>query len=164
MYTKLLAGVGLATVLAVMLLPPLVAQVYAQKAIAVKVVTNAANVPKAFDPDPVTANVGDNVTWTNTDSQLHTITSGKGVNDANKGKDFDSQYTMLPGKSFSHVFSTAGTFPYFCSLHPQMVGTVQVGQATTPEFPVGVVLAITAAVFGAAILATRWNKLNIPGA
>ncbi|SRR5579884_4138113 len=170
MYTKLAVGAGLGAVLVVMLAPLLASHVYAASPVKVTIQPGASNLAdKAFSPNPVSASVGDNVTWTNGDTQAHTVTSGTGPNDANKGKDFDSSpnYNPLltPGKSFSHVFTAAGTFPYFCQLHPTMVGTVNVatsGQATTPEFPVGVVLAITAAVFGAAIFATRWNKLGVP--
>src|SRR5579885_243671 len=90
---------------------------------------------KAFLPNPVTAYVGDTVTWTNDDTQAHTVTSGTGPNDANKGNNFDSSpnYNPLltPGNSFSHVFTAAGTFPYFCQLHPTMVGTVNVAGSSS---------------------------------
>jgi plastocyanin len=176
MYTKLAVGAGLGAVLVVMLAPLLASHVYAASEVKVTIQPGASNLAdKAFSPNPVSASVGDNVTWTNGDTQAHTVTSGKsptangGNPDPNQGKEFDSspgyKNLLAPGMSFSHVFTAAGTYPYFCQLHPTMVGTVNVatsGQATTPEFPVGVVLAITAAVFGAAIFATRWNKLGIP--
>jgi Copper binding proteins, plastocyanin/azurin family len=49
--------------------------------------------------------------------------------DPNKGKDFDSGLTppnalTTTGKTFQHTFTTAGTFPYFCQVHPGMAGTV----------------------------------------
>jgi len=82
----------------------------------------------AFSPNPVNVKVGDTVTWTNNDSQLHTVTSGTGPSDPQMGKQFDSGLTgasvLGPGKTFSHTFTTAGTFSYFCQLHPAMVGKV----------------------------------------
>jgi plastocyanin len=86
---------------------------------------------KAFSPNPINVKVGDTVTWTDDDSlQPHTVTSGTGSGDPNKGKEFDSSpglKTLLePNQTFSHKFTTAGEFPYFCQLHPTMVGKVVV--------------------------------------
>jgi nitrite reductase (NO-forming) len=84
----------------------------------------------AFSPNPLNVKVGDTVTWTNDDSQPHTITSGKGSSDAEKGKVFDSSPNLnpllAPKATFSHKFTAAGTVEYFCQLHPNMVGTVNV--------------------------------------
>jgi plastocyanin len=78
----------------------------------------------AYDPNPVTVNVGENVTWVNDDPDPHTVTSGSiGAPDA--GQEFDSGY-MGPNRSFTHRFDTAGEFDYFCIIHPNMVGTVVV--------------------------------------
>ena len=81
---------------------------------------------KAFSPNPINIKVGGTVTWTNKDSQAHTVVSGTGSTDPNKGKVFDSGLTTLiqPGKTFSHTFTTAGTIPYFCQIHPAMVGKI----------------------------------------
>jgi len=86
------------------------------------------NGDKAFSPNPINAKSGDTVTWTNKDSQAHTVVSGTGSTDPNKGKTFDSGLTTLiqPGKSFSHTFTTKGTIPYFCEIHPTMVGSITV--------------------------------------
>jgi plastocyanin len=85
---------------------------------------------QAYDPNPVKVKVGDTVTWTNDDSQAHTITSGTDSSDPNIGKEFDSSpglSTLLStNQKFSHKFDTAGEFPYFCQLHPTMVGKVVV--------------------------------------
>lgn len=79
----------------------------------------------AYSPNPITINVGDTVTWTNDDSELHTVTSG--TNATSDGK-FDSSPDydplMLPGATFSHTFTEAGEYPYYCALHPDMAGTV----------------------------------------
>lgn len=88
-------------------------------------------VDKAFSPNPANVKVGDNVTWTNDDTMFHTVTSGTGTSDTNKGKEFDSGLSgpttlTTTGKTFDHKFATAGEFPYFCQLHPTMVGKVVV--------------------------------------
>lgn len=93
----------------------------------VNVVSGAANLAdKAFDPDTAQVAAGDTVTWTNKDTTLHTITSGDGKTATADGK-FDSAYTFAPGKTFSVTFNSTGSYPYFCKLHPTMVGVVQVG-------------------------------------
>jgi aldose sugar dehydrogenase len=81
---------------------------------------------KAFSPNPATVKVGDTVTWINDDDQPHTVTSGNGPDDPNKGKAFDSGPSELAtrGKTFQHKFTQAGQYPYFCELHPMMVGKV----------------------------------------
>jgi glucose/arabinose dehydrogenase/plastocyanin/streptogramin lyase len=76
----------------------------------------------AYQPNPLQINVGDTVTWTNDDSQPHTVTSGEGATPDGR---LDSSI-MAPGATFSHTFTEAGEYPYFCLLHPNMVGTVSV--------------------------------------
>ena len=81
----------------------------------------------AFQPNPVQVSVGDTVTWTNDDTQPHTVTSGQ--NGQPDGK-FDSSPNfnplLAPGQTFEHTFTEAGQYPYYCALHPNMVGTVSV--------------------------------------
>src|ERR671922_811339 len=81
----------------------------------------------AYQPNPAQASVGDTVTWTNDDTQPHTVTSGQ--NGQPDGK-FDSSPNfnplMAPGQTFEHTFTEAGQYPYYCALHPNMVGTVSV--------------------------------------
>jgi plastocyanin len=76
----------------------------------------------AFQPNPIQVGVGDTVTWTNDDAQPHTATSGQ---NATPDGTFDSGI-MAPQGTFEHTFTEAGEFPYFCLLHPNMVGTVSV--------------------------------------
>ena len=45
---------------------------------------------QAYDPNPVKVKVGDTITWTNDDSQAHTVTSGTDSSDSNKEKALDS--------------------------------------------------------------------------
>jgi plastocyanin len=98
----------------------------------VSIVPNASTLAdKAFAPNPLNAKVGDTVTWTNKDTIFHTVTSGTGPSDTTHGKEFDSGLSgptalTTQGKTFSHKFMTAGEFPYFCQLHPTMVGKVVV--------------------------------------
>ena len=77
-----------------------------------------------FIPNPVTIAMGGTVTWENTDTAAHTVTSGT----AGDGPDgvFDSSLMMANGPSFSYTFDTAGSYDYFCMVHPWMAGTVVV--------------------------------------
>ena len=71
----------------------------------------------SFGPQTVTVPVGATVTWTNRDDIPHTVVSTEGVFKS-KVRDTD--------ETFSYTFSKAGTYPYFCSLHPKMTGKVVV--------------------------------------
>lgn len=78
---------------------------------------------ECFQPDTATVGVGGTVTWTNDDTAAHTVTSGT----ATDGPDgtFDSSIIMA-GKTFSNTFDEAGTYDYFCVVHPWMTGKVVV--------------------------------------
>jgi plastocyanin len=76
----------------------------------------------AYQPNPIQVGVGDTVTWTNDDAQPHTATSGQ---NATPDGTFDSGI-MAPGATFDFTFTEAGEYPYFCLLHPNMVGTISV--------------------------------------
>jgi plastocyanin len=78
---------------------------------------------KAYQPNPVNVKAGGTVMWTNEDTVAHTVTSGSGFNDPNFGREFDSGFL---GKGFVHIFFKAGVYPYFCEIHPTMVGKVVV--------------------------------------
>jgi len=75
-----------------------------------------------YAPIPFQASVGTTVTWTNDETQPHTVTSGE---NATPTPQFDSGI-MAPAATFEHTFTEAGVYPYFCLLHPNMVGTVSV--------------------------------------
>jgi plastocyanin len=70
-----------------------------------------------FVPQTLTVAVGTTVTWTNHDDIPHTVTSTDGVFKS-KVRDTDEQ--------FSYTFDKAGTYPYYCSIHPKMTGQVVV--------------------------------------
>jgi plastocyanin len=71
----------------------------------------------SFGPQTVTIAVGATVTWTNRDDIPHTVVSTDGVFKS-KVRDTDEK--------FSYTFTKAGTYPYYCSVHPKMTGTVVV--------------------------------------
>jgi plastocyanin len=71
----------------------------------------------SFGPEALTVAVGTTVTWTNRDDIPHTVVSTDGVF---KSKVLDTD------EKFSYTFAKAGTFPYFCSIHPKMIGKVVV--------------------------------------
>jgi len=73
----------------------------------------------AFVPPTLTIRAGSTITWTNHDEEPHTVAASDGS--------FHSP-GMGTGATFSHTFSTAGTFDYVCSIHPMMHGTVVVTQ------------------------------------
>ena len=61
--------------------------------------------------------IGTTVTWTNRDDIPHTVVSTDKVF---KSKVLDTD------EKFSYTFTQAGSFPYFCSIHPKMTGKVVV--------------------------------------
>jgi plastocyanin len=71
----------------------------------------------SFGSGTITVPVGTTVTWTNRDDIPHTVVSTEGVF---KSKVLDTD------EKFSYTFSKAGSFPYFCSVHPKMTGKVVV--------------------------------------
>jgi len=82
------------------------------------VATTNVDLPKSyrFSPPAIVVDVGATVTWTNDDNFTHNVT-------------FDGEpgAQLKPGASTTKTFSTAGTFHYQCTLHPQdMQGTVTV--------------------------------------
>ena len=85
---------------------------------------------ECFLPYEVSINVGDTVTWVNDDTAAHTSTGGS-ASDGPSGV-FDSSL-ILAGSSFSFTFNEAGTYEYFCMVHPWMAGVVIVGEAMAEE-------------------------------
>ena len=79
----------------------------------------------AFTPASMTVHVGDTVTWTNNDTAPHTITSSSGP------AKMDSP-TLNKGDTYSYTFTVAGTYQYFCAIHPDMKATVVVEPAAAP--------------------------------
>ncbi len=71
----------------------------------------------AFDPQEISIEVGDEVTWTNNDGTAHTVTADD--------DSFDSG-NLSGGDTFSQTFDEAGEFAYHCNIHSSMTGTITV--------------------------------------
>jgi plastocyanin len=69
----------------------------------------------AFSPSTITVSVNTTITWTNKDAAAHTVTSDNGL--------FDSG-NMNTDATYTHQFTTAGTFPYHCTYHSSMLAKV----------------------------------------
>jgi plastocyanin len=69
-----------------------------------------------FSPKTLTIPVGARVTWTNRDEEPHVVTSA--------GSQFASSKALDTNDSYSASFSKPGTYAYYCSIHPMMVGTI----------------------------------------
>ncbi len=70
-----------------------------------------------FEPDEVSVEVGDTVTWTHDGDITHNVTSRDGS--------FTSD-NLVSGETFTHTFAEAGSFSYRCTLHGQMIATLDV--------------------------------------
>jgi len=79
----------------------------------------------AFSPSTLNVKVGDTVTWTNMDTAPHTVTVSSGPVKFASGN-------LAKGDKFSYTFKTAGTYSYYCAVHPDMKGTVVVTGSGTP--------------------------------
>ena len=71
-----------------------------------------------FNAATITVPVGTTVTWVNQDDIPHTVVSDDKTSFRSKVMDTDDK--------FSFTFNSAGTFGYFCSIHPHMTGKVVV--------------------------------------
>ena len=69
-----------------------------------------------FSPKTFTVPAGATVTWTNHDNVPHVVTSAN--------NQFQKSPVLKAGQSFSNIFATAGTYSYFCSIHPRMTGKI----------------------------------------
>jgi len=101
---------------AALLLGPVIGAMLAFGTVAAQDATNVITIDNfTFTPKELTVAVGTTVKWVNHDDIPHTI--------ANKDKAFRSQ-ALDTDDSYSFTFTSAGTFDYFCGLHPHMVGKV----------------------------------------
>jgi plastocyanin len=90
-----------------------------EEGIIVSIVGNSGR--NSYNPNPIEIKVGDTMTWINSDSSPHSVTSS-----SNDGSiTFDSD-VLRRGETFSFTFDKEGQYPYLCTLHPSMVGTVVV--------------------------------------
>ena len=115
-----------------MILIPLTATTFAQTSYDVNIPTGAASPDSPFfwqsEKDGSTTGdveilVGDTIIWKNADTTFHDVTSGTAADGPNG---IFSSGPIGPGKSFSYKFSEIGDYPYYCTLHPWMEGTILV--------------------------------------
>jgi plastocyanin len=78
-----------------------------------------------FKPREITVDAGEMVTWKNTSKDVHTVSA---ETDLPAGAQPFHSGDVAPGKSWSHTFSTSGTFSYVCRYHREhgMTGRVTV--------------------------------------
>ena len=70
-----------------------------------------------YQPANVQVPVGTTLSWANQDNVPHSVTFKNGLKDSG---------LLAQGQSFSYTFTTAGTYQYYCTVHPSMVATVTV--------------------------------------
>jgi plastocyanin len=104
-------------VIIAMLIGPIVGAMLAAASVAAQDATNVITIDNfTFTPPELTVAVGTTVKWVNHDDIPHSV--------VNKDKVFRSNAALDTDDSFSYTFASAGTFDYFCGLHPHMVGKV----------------------------------------
>jgi plastocyanin len=98
------------------LLGPILGAMLALGAVAAQDATNVITIDNfTFSPKELTVAVGTTVKWVNHDDIPHLVVEKK-TTFRSKALDTDDSY--------SYTFTSAGTFDYFCALHPHMVGQV----------------------------------------
>jgi plastocyanin len=104
------------SVIVPMLIGPIIGAMLAAASAAAQDATNVVTIDNfTFTPPELTVAVGTTVKWVNHDDIPHVV--------VNKDKAFRSK-ALDTDDSFSYTFASAGTFDYFCALHPHMVGKV----------------------------------------
>lgn len=121
-------------------IPLVLIPVFAIASVLSRGTANAATQPVqivnfSFQPGTVTISQGTTVAWTNQDTAPHTATSDTGAFDTGR---------LSQGQSGSITFNQAGTFPYHCSVHPNMHGTVIVQAAAVTAAPTSTTAAAAA--------------------
>lgn len=86
-----------------------------------------------FIPNIVIVELGEKVIFSNIENAAHTFTAGTVLNGSSGV--FDSGI-VTSGSSYEWIPTTAGEFPYYCMLHPWMVGTITVKEENQPQMPV----------------------------
>jgi plastocyanin len=103
-------------VIVAMLIVPIAGAMLGAAAVAAQDATNVITIDNfTFTPPELTVAVGTTVKWVNHDDIPHLV--------VNKDKAFRSK-ALDTDDSYSYTFASAGTFDYFCGLHPHMVGKV----------------------------------------
>ncbi|WP_235921368.1 cupredoxin domain-containing protein [Lentzea tibetensis] len=79
----------------------------------------------AYSPSALTVAPGDTVVWTNHDSAPHNVV-------VTSGPEKFTSPTLQQGQTYTYTFTKAGTYQYYCSIHPDMKASVTVSGGTTP--------------------------------
>lgn len=91
------------------------------------IIPKGASIPEDgqifYDPEDIDISVGTTILWENADNTMHTATSGSPDSGADGAFDSD---ILSAGDTFEFTFTDAGTYDYYCILHPWMIGTVNV--------------------------------------
>ena len=118
----------------------------------------AANIDNEifYDPADTYVTPGSTITWTNSDTASHTVTSGT-PSDGPDGN-FDSGL-FGPGKKFETVLDEKGTYSYFCQIHPWMTGSITVDPTAIPEFPISVMI-ILVLVVAASVIISKFKNMT----
>ena len=78
----------------------------------------------SFDPSTLTVSVGTTVRWINQDNVVHDITGGSSGNPDNSV--ITPSPPMNANESHAVTFTAAGSFKFFCTIHPTKTGTIVV--------------------------------------
>lgn len=126
MKSSMALAAGLAAVLVAVLAVP--APAFAATIDAEITLNSSAKTTDAYSPNPIQANVGDTVVWTNKDSQIHTVTSGNPSDGRDGMFGAENSDLVFANGKFQYTFDAAGEYDYYCTLHPAMVGKVIVSE------------------------------------
>jgi plastocyanin/mono/diheme cytochrome c family protein len=96
-----------------------------KKQVAVQIVNNPSGTPAnwGFSPPDIIVSAGTTVTWTNVSNQIHTVYTKPGTNPP---ATFASSLLAAGTGTFTFTFAQTGDYPYYCSIHPAMIGWVEV--------------------------------------
>ena len=117
---RMISGVVVMTVLGGLLLAPQALAAAYDNGSQVNIVEPAFRPPQEWNytPNDLTVPVSATITWTNMGAVAHTVT-------ADDGASFDSG-NLDPQATFTFTPDTPGTFPYHCTFHPWMTGSLTV--------------------------------------
>ena len=119
---RMISGVAVMTVVGGLLLAPQALAAADDNGSQVNIVEPAFRPPQEWNytPNDLTVAVSATITWTNMGAVAHTVT-------ADGGASFDSR-NVDPQATFTFTPDAPGTFPYHCTFHPWMTGSLTVTQ------------------------------------
>ncbi len=108
----------------------------------------------AFNPQNITIPVGSFIRWTNFDSATHTATSDTGVWDSGN---------LGQNQFYQRTFSTPGVFPYHCTIHPSMTGTITVTGSAARDVAIQGFAFVPPSITIPAGTSVRWTNMDAIG-